>query len=407
MSKSVRAVIIGGSFGGLTAAYELRKKLGPEILDITLISRDARFTFVPSLPWVAVGSRKLSQISFGLEDPLKDRKIKFVREPVIEIDTGNKTVATSKNQLPYDFLVIATGHRSANEMVEGLGPFDGPGHSPMSAPEAEELAGSIRQLLKNPGPLVVGAAPGASCIGPAYELAFEIDYLLRKKRLRHLVPMTYVTPEPYLGHMGMGGAGKIRQLLEAEFEERDIRYQTSAAITRIASDSVEVEGTRSIPSALSIIIPPLAGVEVVAKTLGLSNPKGFVAVDQHYRHGVADGVYAVGVAVALPPVEETPVPVNFPKTGHMTEQMARHVAADIVARIKGVEADEPGALFARCVLDMGNRGVFMSVDPVRPPRNQIPRISPGRQWLVAKRLFERSYLWHARHGRSMPTSLGW
>lgn len=62
---------------------------------------------------------------------------------------------------------------------------------------------------------------------------------------------------------------------------------------------------------------------------------------------------------------------------------------------------------ARCVLDMGNRGVFMSVDPVRPPRNQIPRISPGRQWLVAKRLFERSYLWHARHGRSMPTSLGW
>ncbi len=407
MSKSIRAVIIGGSFGGLTTAYELRKKLGPEILDITLISRDARFTFVPSLTWVAVGSRKLSQISFGLEDPLKDRKIKFVREPVIEIDTDNKTVSTSKNQHPYDFLVIATGHRSANEMVEGLGPFDGPGHSPMSAPEAEELASAIRQLLKNPGPLVVGAAPGASCIGPAYELAFEIDYLLRKKNLRHLVPMTYVTPEPYLGHMGMGGAGKIRQLLEAEFEERDIRYQTSAAITRIASDSVEVEGTRSIPSALSIIIPPLAGVEAVAKTPGLSNPKGFVPVDQHYRHGVADGVYAVGVAVALPPVEETPVPVNFPKTGHMTEQMARHAAADIVARVKGAESRDAKALSARCVLDMGNRGVFMSVDPVRPPRNQIPRISPGRQWLVAKRLFERSYLWHARHGRSMPTSLGW
>ena len=407
MTKSVKVVIIGGSFGGLTAAYELRRRFGPETLEITLVSRDSRFTFVPSLTWVAVGSRKLSQISFGLEEPLGSRKIRFMREPVMGIDTDNKTVSTSKSLYPYDFLIIATGHRSANEAVEGLGPFGGPGHSPMSPPEADELAGAISQLLTNPGPLVVGAAPGASCIGPAYELAFEIDHLLRRKKLRHLVPMTYVTPEPYLGHMGMGGAGKMRQLLEAEFEERDIRYQVSAAVTRIRPDSVEVGQTRSIPSVLSIVIPPLAGVEAVAGTPGLANPKGFVPVDQHYRHAMFDGVYAVGVAVALPPVEETPVPVNFPKTGHMTEQMARVAASDITARIKGMAPEEPRDLSARCVLDMGDRGVYMSVDPVRPPRNKIPKISPGMQWLVTKRLFERSYLWRARHGHTLPTSMGW
>ncbi|MGV7654299.1 NAD(P)/FAD-dependent oxidoreductase, partial [Mycobacterium kansasii] len=80
--------------------------------------------------------------------------------------------------------VVATGHRSANEKVPGLGPFDGPGHSLMSAPEAEELNEAIAHLLHQPGPVVVAAAPGASCIGPAYEFAFEIDHLLRRRRLR-------------------------------------------------------------------------------------------------------------------------------------------------------------------------------------------------------------------------------
>jgi sulfide:quinone oxidoreductase len=69
-------------------------------------------------------------------------------------------------------------------------------------------------------------------------------------------------------------------------------------------------------------------VEAVVGSPGLSNPKGFVPVDARYRHPAADGIYPVGVAVAVTPVAETPVPVNFPKTGHMTEQMATIAAAD-------------------------------------------------------------------------------
>ena len=129
-------------------------------------------------------------------------------------------------------------------------------------------------------------------------------------------------------------------------------------------------------------------------------------VDDHYRHQAADGVYAVGVAVALPPAGETPVPVNFPKTGHMTEQMADIAARDLAARIDGREA-ETAELSARCVLDMGDRGAYMAVDPVRPPRNRIPTVSEGRRWLYAKQAFERTYLATARRGRRMPTTLGW
>ncbi len=406
MSSRVRIVILGGSFGGLSAAYELRRHLSPERAEVTLVAKDERFSFVPSFPWVAMGRRTLEQISFPLAAPLASRQVRFASETVMGIDTAAKVVATAPAEHHYDFLVIATGHRSANEAVQGLGPFDGPGHSPMSAPETTELAGAIRSLLANPGPVVVGAAPGASCIGPVYELAFGLDHLLRQRRIRHQVPISVLTPEPFLGHMGMGGAGKIRQLLEAALEERDISYRTSIAITKITAEAVEAEGLRPTPSLCSIVIPPLAGVEAVATSPGLSNPKGFVLVDNHYRHQLADGIYAVGVAVALPPADETLVPVNFPKTGHMTQQMAEIAARDIAARIDGHEGPT-AELSARCVLDMGDRGVYMAVDPVRPPRDKIPTVSEGRPWLLAKLAFERAYLATARRGRKVPTAIGW
>lgn len=402
----VRIVIVGGSFGGLTTAYELRRRVGPERAEITLLARDDQFRFVPSFPWVATGRRRLEQISFPLAGPLARRQVRFANETVTHIDTAAKVVATDAGEHPYDFLVVATGHRSANEAVPGLGPFDGPGHSPMSAPETEELAQAIGRLLAEPGPVVIGAAPGASCIGPVYELAFGLDHLLRRRGLRHQVPISLLTPEPFLGHMGMGGAGTIRHLLEAALEERDIAYRTSATITRVTGESVETADAAPTPSACSIIIPPLAGVEAVASSEGLANPKGFVVVDDHYRHQTADGVYAVGVAVALPPVDATPVPVNFPKTGHMTEQMAKIAAADLAARLQGHEG-RSAELSARCILDMGDRAAYLAVDPVRPPRNRIPTVSEGRPWLVAKMAFERAYLAFARRGRLVPTALGW
>ncbi|OYV58234.1 MAG: hypothetical protein B7Z69_09940 [Actinobacteria bacterium 21-73-9] len=176
--------------------------------------------------------------------------------------------------------------------------------------------------------------------------------------------MSLLTPEPFLGHMGMGGAGTIRQLLEAALEERDIAYRTSAAITRISEESVETADAAPTPSVCSIIIPPLAGVEAVAASEGLANP------------------------------------------GHMTEQMAKIAAADLAARLQGHEAPT-AELSARCILDMGDRAAYLAVDPVRPPRNRIPTVSEGRPWLVAKMAFERAYLAFARRGKLVPTALGW
>lgn len=401
----MRIIVIGASFGGLTAGYELRRLLPSREYEITVIAKERRFIFIPSLPWVAMGRKTIEDISFDVEKPLARKRIHFVEAGVQRIGPEAKKVFTDTREYAYDYLVIATGHRSANEAVAGLGPFDGPGHSLMSPREAKEARDSWEKFLQDPGPVVVGCAPGASCIGPAYEFAFEIDHLLKRRKLRHRVPITFVTPEPFLGHFGVGGVGKARQFLEGEFEECDIRYFTSAAVARITDSAVELADGKAFESRYSLIIPPLAGVKAISDSPGLGNLKGFIPVDAHFRHKELANVYAVGVAVALPPVEETPVPVNFPKTGHMTEQMAKIAAHNIAAEIKG-GGKRTRDIFVECIMDMGDTAAHMVADPVRPPRN-ISKVSGGKHWLWAKRAFAHYYLWKMKHGATKSPKWVW
>ena len=81
--------------------------------------------------------------------------------------------------------------------------------------------------------MVIGAMPGASCFGPAYEFTFIVDADLRKRKLRNKVPITFVTSEPYIGHMGLGGVGDSKSMLESELRGHDIKWVCNARTTRV------------------------------------------------------------------------------------------------------------------------------------------------------------------------------
>jgi sulfide:quinone oxidoreductase len=93
---------------------------------------------------------------------------------------------------------------------------------------AERFWAEYEEFLKDPGPMVIGAMPGASCFGPAYEFAFIVDADLRKRKLRHKVPITFVTSEPYIGHLGLGGVGDSKSMLESELRGHDMKWITNA-----------------------------------------------------------------------------------------------------------------------------------------------------------------------------------
>lgn len=399
-----KVVIIGASTGGLPAAYEMKAALGPGH-EITVISNTDAFHFVPSNPWVAVGWRTRKDISFPLRPPLEKKGIKLIAEAAARIDPVKKEVSTVNGAVvPYDYLIIATGPKLAFDDVEGLGPEKNT-LSICTVDHAEKAYDQYLKFIEDPGPAIVGAAQGASCFGPAYEFAFILDADLRKRKLRRRVPLTFITPEPYIGHMGLSGIGDSKGLLEHEFRERHISWLTNAKIKKVERGRMVVEvlgeGEKDLPFKYSMIIPPFRGVDAVAAVEGLCNPKGFVIVDEFQRSIRWPDIYAIGVSIAIAPPEATPLPVGVPKTGFMIESMAAAAVQNIKASITGAPARAKATWNAICLADMGDTGVAFVAMPQVPPRD-VTWAKKGRWVHLAKVGFEKYFLRKMKKGISEP-----
>ncbi len=403
--------IVGAGIGGIPCAYELRKMLGKEHR-VTLIGSSPYFEFTPSNPWVAVGWRQTEQVRVDLHDHLEAKGVQWIPSPVTRIDApGNALTLESGQQMRYDYLVIATGPRLAFEEVPGLGPVEG-GHTQSICTHAHSVRAweAYQEFLKNPGPIIIGAAPGASCFGPAYEFAMIVDTDLRRRKIRDRVPMTFVTSEPYIGHMGLGGVGDSKGLMESTLRQRHIKWITNARITGVAAGEMSVtevddEGKpkrdHKLPFSYSMILPAFKGVEPVAAVPELCNPRGFVLIDEHQRSKKYPNIFSAGVCVAIPPVEPTPVATGAPKTGYMIESMVTAICENLVADIKGKPADARATWNAICLADFGDSGAAFVALPQIPPRN-VTWAKEGKWVHLAKIAFEKYFLRKVRTGSLAP-----
>jgi sulfide:quinone oxidoreductase len=322
---------------------------------------------------------------------------------------GNCIELGDGTSLAYDYLVVATGPELAFDEIEGLGPE----HNTISVCDVDHATHANErweQFCKNPGPIVVGAVQGASCYGPAYEFAMIMDADLRKRRIRDKVPMTFVTAEPYIGHLGVGGVGDTKGLLESEMRQRHIKWITNAKVDKIDSDQMHItevdeEGkhkkTHTLPFNLSMMLPAFRGVAAIRGIEGLANPRGFVIVDKGQRNPKFRNIFGVGVCIAIPPVEQTPVPVGVPKTGFMIESMVTATALNIGQLVRGEEPTHEATWNAICLADFGDSGVAFVAMPQNPPRN-VNWASQGRWVHVAKIAFEKYFLHKVRSGISEP-----
>ena len=246
-------VVIGAGIGGLPTAYELRHLL-PRQHRITLIANTPKFTFIPSLPWVALDLTPLAQIQLDIDQLLTGRGIDWVMGSITKIDPhrqqltiGETAIAKrcGKTQIAYDYAVIATGAELALDVVPGLGAIDGYTQSVCNPHHALMAREAWVEFMENPGALVVDAVPGISCMGPAYEFALLADFVLRKRGLRERVPITFVTPEPYAGHLGIGGMANSAQLVKNLLAERQISVIENVAIQEISPQKISLTSTRS------------------------------------------------------------------------------------------------------------------------------------------------------------------
>ncbi len=407
-------VVMGAGIGGMPAAYELRALL-PKQHEVTVVNAADTFQFVPSNPWVAVGWRDRAAVTLQIAPLLARKGIAFRPKAVIAIDApGSRLTLDGGELLPYDYLVIATGPKLSFDEVPGAGPASSGGgghtHSICTLGHAEQFYVAYPKFLLVPGPVVIGAMPGASCFGPAYEFAFILDTDLRRRKLRHKVPITFVTAEPYIGHLGLGGVGDSKSMLESEMRSRDTKWITNAKTTKVEAgklfateidDRGQILKEHEVAFKLSMMLPAFKGVDPVAAVADLCNPRGFVLIDEHQRSKKYRNIFAAGVCVAIPPVEVTPVPSGAPKTGYMIETMVTALTHNIADELAGKPATAKATWNAICLADMGDTGAAFVALPQIPPRN-VNWFKKGKWVHLAKIAFEKYFMRKMKTGNSDP-----
>lgn len=256
---------------------------------IKVVNAIDEFNFVPSNPWVAVGWRKPEDISFKLEPHLVRKGIEFFHQTVTKLEASeNKITLDDGTEMTYDYLILSTGPALAFDEVEGFGPKSHGGNtvSVCTTPHSAEAFEQWEEFCTKPGPIVVGAVQGASCFGPAYEFAMIMETELRKRKLRAQVPMTFVTAEPYIGHLGLGGVGDSKGLLEAEMRNRHIDWICNAKVTKIEDGTMFVDehnnkgdviDQHELPFGYSMMLPAFKGSKFLQDLIEPDNMGGTIS----------------------------------------------------------------------------------------------------------------------------------
>jgi sulfide:quinone oxidoreductase len=397
MSRS-KVLVLGGNFGGLTAALAVRHELHGGV-DVTVVSASDRFLFNPSLIWLPFGKRTPTDITFPLEPTFDAHGVEFVHAEATRLDLAGRAVDTTAGRYGYDYLVIATGYRNNFDVAPGLGP-GGNAYTITTLDEAVRAGQGCRRFLDEPGDIIVGATQGAGCFGAAYEYLFNVSHQLRKVGLKQRAKITYVSAEPFLGHFGIGGLPHGEGLLKMFLKKEGIAAVLDASVDHVDEGRLVLADGTKHEFAYAMIIPPFLGQEVIRQATDIADDKGYVKVRDTYQSETYDNVYAVGIAAAVDVPWQTATPIGIPKTGYPTETQAHVAAKNIANQIHG---DKPqahkafGDIPAVCVMDAGNNGVIILADKMLPPREHGLLI-PGPQAHAMKLAFEKYFLWKARHG---------
>ena len=366
-------LILGGGFGGLAAAHELRARL-PDDHEVTVVAADDRFYAGFAKLWDLVGTRPLEQGTASLST-LEDHGIHFVQTRVTAIDPSERRVETEAGSFSADFLLVALG---AGPGPERFSKLHGPAHDLYDAKELPQTRADLAHL--DAGTLVV-AILGApyKCPPAPYEAALLLDEHLRGRDVRDAIELVVTTPQP----MTLPAAGpEISHFVAEALKDRDIELRTEQSVQAIDVDSrtVSFAGDRQLEYALLLAVPQAVPPQVVVDS-PLAGEGGWIQPDRETLLTRFERVYAAGDCTASPP----------PKAGIFAEAGARVAARNIAAEIDGGPGDRFDGT-GYCFLEFPGRrastleGHFFA----QPP--EVRLAEPDAETFARKQAFETERL---------------
>ena len=392
-----KVLILGAGVAGHTAAMHAKRLLGNKH-EITVVTPNSNWNWIPSNIWVGVGRMRKSQVIFPLAPVYKRKKVNLIQAKAVTIhpegDSDSPQGAVSIEhtsieskgkieKLRYDYLINATGPQLRFDLTPGLGP-DGFSESVCTYSHADAAAKKLKSVIEvlktgNRQTFLIGMGHGTcTCEGAAFEYIFNVDHELRRAGVRDLADVIYITNENELGDFGVGGMTfehgtnelTSEVWMNSLFAKHGIKTIMAAHVNRVEPGIAhfeQVDGTLGKQTFdFAMLLPPFRGVAMnavdatetdISEKLFAAN--GFMKVDadysgKPYEEWVAadwpktyespayGNVFAVGIAFAPPHGISKPrksptgaiIAPAPPRTGMPSGVQGRVAAETIAKRIK-------------------------------------------------------------------------
>jgi sulfide:quinone oxidoreductase len=390
-----RVLIIGGGFGGLETAFDLRRRAG-ERAEIALVSDRDHFLFKPNSIYVPFGLDP-DRLKVPLAKPTARRGIELIEARAHEVDPDARKVQVDGRTLDYDRLVVATGSDMRPREIPGLAEFAATMWTSAEMLELRDRFKAVLELARagRRQRVLFLIPPNNKCAGPLYEIVLMFETWLRRRGGRDATSITWATYED--GYIQAFGP-RLHDLVTDEFERRGIEGHTSWAVERVDQSGVEFEKGERLDYDLLVAFPPYVAAATFPRLPG--DDRGFLATDLATRRLVDHPeIYAVGDAGDFPV-----------KQAFLAFLQGDAAASQIAAEILGTEPELIFEPVSMCIMEQFDKATFAKVplrltgDParpveVRPDADGAYRVGSSKVWRIGKKMLGTSVPWRFRHGR--------
>jgi len=331
-------VILGGGFGGLSAANELRNSLPLSKVKISVIDKKDWFMVGFAKLWIINGTRTFEN-SVGSLKELQKKGIDFIKDEIISINLENKNVETKSHKISYDYLIISMGAILAPHKIPGL---EDNGFNLYDHDQLVEIREKLENIESGKIAISIMGMP-YKCPPAPFEASLLIDSMLRKRGIRDSVQIDFYSPAPIT--LPAAGPEVSKQILELVNSEK-ITFHNSSKIKSVESKKLIFENSEADFDIL-LAVPPHIAPKIIYDS-GLAKGSGFIPIDRDCKTPF-ENVFAVGDVTSLTVAENMAVP----KAGVFAEGEGITVAKNIISKI---QSKEDSALFdgkGGCFIESG------------------------------------------------------
>jgi NADPH-dependent 2,4-dienoyl-CoA reductase/sulfur reductase-like enzyme len=347
--RGAKVVVIGGGYGGATAAKYIRL-LSNNQIDVTLVEPNKEFISCPMSNLVIGGSRKLADITRSYAGLTKKHGVRIAQDMAVAIDTKARTVTLAGGStLSYDKLVVSPGIELNMASIEGLTEAHDAGQIVQAWKAGAETVALRKQLESMPDggvfAITIPEAPFRCPPGP-YERASQVAWYFKNNKPRSKVLVLDANQDI------VSKAGLFKKVWSEQYKdiiEYRNQHKTIAVDGKAGLIKFEVQG--EVKADVINALPAMRAGKIAQQTNlnNMANNRWCGVNFQSFESTAAADVFVIGDAIQAAPL--------MPKSGHMANNHGKVAAAAIVAQLNGWEINPAPMLTNTCYSFVDDRNV--------------------------------------------------